>query len=329
MIRRLLRILGLLLAVLVVATTVGPYIVPLPAQPDLPPPEVARDLGLDGRFIDVDGTTTFIQEAGPTDGRAVFLIHGFGGSTFSWRLTLPALAEAGYHAVAIDLRNFGLSDKAWSADTSHAAQARFVRAAMDQLGIARASLVGHSMGANVAVHLAMASPERVTSLVLVDGATGDGRSGEFGGPLAGAAPLLLELPPLRRLAQHVIRRVVTPGRLAEILGSAYLDPGTVTPETRAGYLAQTRTPDWDLALLAVIRDRNERPLPRPLTALDIPAIVIWGAGDPWIPLASGEAIRDAIPGAAWAVIRGAGHLPFEEQPDAFMAELLRFLEAHS
>jgi pimeloyl-ACP methyl ester carboxylesterase len=174
----------------------------------------------------------------------------------------------------------------------------------------------------------MASPESVTSLVLVDAATGDGRPGGRGGPLAGAAPFLLELPPLRRLAQHVIRRVVTPGRLAEILGSAYLDPGTVTPETEAGYLAQIRTPDWDLALLAVVRDGQRSALPRPLSTLDVPVIVIWGAGDPWIPLASGEAIRDAIPGAALAVIPGAGHLPFEEQPDAFMTSLLPFLEAH-
>jgi len=45
---------------------------------------------------------TFVQESGPTDGPAVVLVHGFGGSTFNWRYTLPALAEAGYRAVALD-----------------------------------------------------------------------------------------------------------------------------------------------------------------------------------------------------------------------------------
>jgi pimeloyl-ACP methyl ester carboxylesterase len=88
----------------------------------------------------------------------VILLHGFGGSTFSWRLTLPALADAGYSAVALDLRGFGLSDKDGGADHGHAAQARYVAALMDELAIQDAVVVGHSMGGNVAAHLAVHAP---------------------------------------------------------------------------------------------------------------------------------------------------------------------------
>jgi pimeloyl-ACP methyl ester carboxylesterase len=326
--RRLLRALGFVVLGLLVILAVGPYLVPLPAQPDRDAAAVAAELGLDGRFITVDGTRTFIQEAGLAGGPAVVLIHGFGGSTFSWRLTLPALARAGYRAVALDLRDFGLSDKSWEADTSHGAQARFVLGVMDALGIGHAVIVGHSMGADVAVHLAMGAPDRVAALVLVDAATGDGRSGTMGGPLGALAPILLALPPVRRLAQQVLRRVITPERLNEILASAYLDPATLTPGIRAGYGGQVQTRDWDLALLAVTRDGTRSGLPLPLSSVTAPTLVIWGAEDPWVPISAGKAIRDAIPGAGWAVVPGAGHLPFEEQPDAFLADLLPFLEAH-
>jgi pimeloyl-ACP methyl ester carboxylesterase len=108
---------------------------------------------------------TFVQESGPTDGPAVVLVHGFGGSTFNWRYTLPALAEAGYRAVALDLMGFGLSDKSFDQDDSHAAQADFVADVMTALDIQRATLVGHSMGGNVIAHFALKYPERVEGLV--------------------------------------------------------------------------------------------------------------------------------------------------------------------
>ena len=56
-------------------------------------------------------------------------------------------------------------------------------------------------------------------------------------------------------------------------------------------------------------------------------MIIWGRDDPWIPLASGEALRDALPDAEWHIIDDAGHLPMEEQPAAFNDILLAWLES--
>ena len=326
--RRILLRLGQAVVLLLVLVVAASYLVPLPASPDQDP---ATLLPVGARLIQVPGEAgrTAVMEAGAPEAPAVVLIHGFGGSTFSWRLTVPALAAAGYHAVALDLVDFGLSEKRWDADTSHAAQARHVLAAMDALGIRRAVVAGHSMGGSVALHLAMAAPERVAALVLVDAAAREPREG---GALAGIGPALasgaLQLPPVRQVARQVVRRLVSADALVDVLRSAYADPAFVTPDIAAGYQAQTRTRDWDVALLAVSRDGGKNALPRALATLAVPTQVIWGRLDPWIPLARGEALKAAIPGALLDVIDGAGHLPFEERADAFMAVLLPFLTQH-
>lgn len=337
--RRLLRIAGrlvagavALVAILFVIALVAAQLLPLPGPDPVP---AASLLPPDGRLVEVPATLvdgspadratieTAVVEAGSADGPAVVLVHGFGGSTFSWRLTVPPLAAAGYRVVALDLANFGLATKGWEIDASHPAQARHVLAVMDALGIDRAVVVGHSMGASVVTHLALAAPERLRGIALVDAAVSP--AGTRGGPGGDAIAAALSIDPVRRLARQIVRRAVDEARLTSILASAYADPAFVTPEVAAGYLDQIRTADWDLALMAVTRDQRRNALPAPLASVAVPTIVVWGAIDPWIPLERGEALAAAIPGARLVTIPGAGHLPFEEDPPAFEAALLPFL----
>jgi pimeloyl-ACP methyl ester carboxylesterase len=310
------------IALVVLATlTIGPYLLPLPPNPDVSPEAFARP---GGRFLTVDGTRTWIQESGPPAGPAVVFLHGFGGSTFSWRETLEPVGEAGFHAIALDLRGFGLSDKRIDADYGHRAQAWFVLAAMDELDLDAAVVVGHSMGGNVAAHMALEAPERVRGLVLVDAATGpDGAGGGPGGPLLSAA---LHLPPVQRLARVVLRHTATPERVSALLRSAYLDPAAVTPDVEAGYLVPQRLADWDLALIGIVRDGGGNALADRFSTIATPTLVIWGDQDPWIPPSAGEEIRDALTDARLAIVADSGHLPFEEQPQAFLAALLPYLE---
>jgi pimeloyl-ACP methyl ester carboxylesterase len=322
--RRRLRRLGIALLVLLVAFIVVPFLIPLPPQPDRPAEEVAADLGLGGALVEADGTGVWVEEAGPADGPPVVLIHGFGGSSWSWRATLPALAAEGYRAVALDLANFGLSDKSWDLDTTHATQAELVAGVMDRLGIERATLVGHSMGANVLAWFAARHPDRLERAVLVDAATGPASTGGGGGIVG----QLVRLPNVRRIGQLVLRTQLTEERMAEILGSAYADPSRVTPETLSGYVAPLQTVDWDLGLLAIVRDGGDNDLDAPIDdVLDVPTVIIWGREDPWIPLSSGEALLAALPGAEWHVIDDAGHLPMEEQTAAFNDILITWLES--
>jgi pimeloyl-ACP methyl ester carboxylesterase len=308
------------LIVLVLAVVlVLPLALPLPPWPDRTADEF---LPAGARFINVAGLRTVLIELGNSVQPAVVLVHGFEGSTFSWRHTLPALQAAGYHAIAFDLKGFGLADKTFDADYSHAAQADFVAAVMTAAGIERATLVGHSMGGSVVAHFAMRHAQRVDQLVFVAGAITD-RAQSLA--LLQWVPVLLNLQPVQRWGQLILRTLVNPAARGAIARSAYYNPALLTPEVERAYLAPQNLRDWDLAQLGVLRDALRSTLPAPLHSIAAPTLVVWGGHDSWVPLAAGMHLHKMLPGSAWAFVPLAGHLPMEEQPAAFNTILLNFL----
>jgi pimeloyl-ACP methyl ester carboxylesterase len=309
--RRLLRA----IAVLLLLAVVVPYLLPLPG----PAGVAADELATGGRFVEVDGGRLYVELDGPPDGRPVVLLHGFGGSTFSWRATVSPLVAAGRRTLAIDLLGFGLSDKSFDADYGHPAQARRVAAAMAALDVGRAAVIGHSMGANVALHLAHSRSDLVERLVLVDASVQTEHS-------ALAPGQLLHLPPVARWGRIAARALATPERVTDILRSAYRDPQLVDEETAAGYLLPLGVRDWDNALLAIVRDAGGNALPIAPATIELPTLIVWGADDAWIDVVEGERLRRAMPRARLIVIDDAGHLPFEEQPTRFIDAVLPFLE---
>jgi pimeloyl-ACP methyl ester carboxylesterase len=306
-------------AILAFVFLVLPFLLPLPGERGRPASELVPGTG---RLLRVAGVQTYVEEAGPESGQAVILIHGFGGSTFSWRETIPALAAAGYRAVALDLKGFGLADKTLAADYSHAAQAEFVIAVMEALDVEQATLIGHSMGGNVAAHLALAQPERVEKLVLVDAAIVPG--GDGGPPFSGAS-WLARFPPAQRWARLLLRTAVDEARFRSILNSAVYDPVFVDDALVSGYRRSVLVEDWDLALLGIVRDSRDNALPAAPGSLAMPVLLIWGEADTWVATAQGEWLAATISGAEYVTIDKAGHLPMEEQPELFNRILLDFL----
>jgi pimeloyl-ACP methyl ester carboxylesterase len=146
----------------------------------------------DSRFATIDGVRVHWRERlgdAPEDRPLVVLLHGFGGSTFSWRHALDALADAGYPAVAVDLPPFGYSQRTGLGPS----WGELVRAVADRAAPGRDwVVVGHSMGAGVAAEIAANAQQRVAKLVFVDGTPGLRRPA--GIPFAWA----LYLPPVRR-----------------------------------------------------------------------------------------------------------------------------------
>lgn len=299
-----------------VGLTALPYGLPLGGPAMVHPSHLAD---ANGAFVQVEGESLYYTHV-PGPGEAVVLIHGFGGSTVTWEETGRALAAAGYDVYAVDLLGFGLSQKGWRHDLSHPAQARRVLGLMDALGIERAVIVGHSMGGNVAAHVALSAPERVSGLVLVSAAILGSSNG-----MQPVPPGLLSLPVVQRWAQIGLRALVVPMFDGLLFDAAALDV-TIPPETVEGYRRALQTPEWDLGLLALTRDADRNGLPAPLSTLRVPTLILWGAEDRWVAPDNGVQLEALIAGAQRIEFAGVGHLPMHEVPEAFNTALLAFLQ---
>ena len=144
--------------------------------------------GVRSRFIDgVNGLRMHLLEAGDPAAPCVLLLHGFPEIAYSWRKILPRLAEAGYHAVAPDLRGYGRTATRVTAFDEDLAPYRMTNRLLDALsllsalGRRQAALVGHDYGSWIAGFCALARPDVFASLTLMSA------------PFAGA-PSLAELP---------------------------------------------------------------------------------------------------------------------------------------
>lgn len=268
-------------------------------------------------YVDVNGVSAFVVQRGAADAPPVLFVHGFGGSTFSWRLTLGDVAEAGFRAIALDLPPFGLSERTADFDYSREALADFIAGLMDALTIDRATLVGHSMGGGVIAHFAVKYPERVEQLVFVAGAVDT----DAGGGASG----LLGFAPLARWVQLGVRTFITPERLSEILLSAYYNPGFIDETVLAGYQLPLRTEGWDSGLVAFIRDAGGGVAAEQLATINANTLLLWGEQDTWVPLARGQSLAQMLPNAVIQTYPRVGHLPMEEVADAFNLDLITFL----
>jgi pimeloyl-ACP methyl ester carboxylesterase len=300
-------------------------------------------LDADARYIDVNGASIYVIERGEPDGVPVLLLHGFGGSVFTWRYTIDPLVEAGYRVIAFDRPPYGLSDKNPDFTWSGMAYADLTVALMDALTIDAAVLVGHSAGGAVIAEVAALYPERVLALDFVAGAvlTGDAvadawatqqaqaRGGDNDSGIGGLAAGLRDINPRSPLAQLAVRALLTPERFADILISAYYDPTSVGSDVVEGYARPLTVQGWEAAFLNLLTGGMSAPVytPELWDTVNVPVLLQWGAEDSWVSPVVGMALSERISGSQLHLYPLTGHLPMEESIDAFNADLLAWLES--
>jgi pimeloyl-ACP methyl ester carboxylesterase len=140
-------------------------------------------------FADIDGIRIHYQEKGT--GPPLVLIHGYTSLTYTWREVFEPLSKS-FRVIAVDLKGFGFSSKP-DGDYSRRAQAVLVAHLLDHLHIEKAWLCGNSMGGEVALNVALANPQHVAGLILIDSA---GVEVPGRGTLA---PAYLQIPVVGRL----------------------------------------------------------------------------------------------------------------------------------
>ena len=315
---RALRILSYAILTFLFLVCVVPYLIPLgETQAEISPDNL---IGEHGRFLDIDGVSIYMEEQNPESAQAtIVLIHGLGGSTFSWRHNAPFFASQGYRVVSLDMKGFGLSYKDFASDYSHPEQAGLLAQVLARLGIDRAYFVGHSMGTSVMLHFAHLYPEKVLGLISVDGAVSLHEGASY--PFA-----LLNFGPFRRIGEVFLTRYATKERIGQILRSTYYRQDIVTAEVIDGYYNRLVISRWAQSLLAMTRDMSKNTITFALEGLEFPTLILWGEHNTWVARTNIDQWKDEIPMAQFHAVPEAGHLLMEE--DLFNNMMLAFLQSH-
>lgn len=300
----------------------------------LPPPmKLARieDFAPPEEFLMIGSVKTHFVRTGDV-GRPVVLIHGFGASTYTWQKAMAALAPR-YRVYALDLKGFGLSAKPKDGQYHVGAYTDQLLGFLDAMKLDRPVLVGHSLGGALATRIALFHPERVGALVLVSpvpvslSRDHDALNRVGGGEVRTAAEKAALLNPklASRMIPVLLRSAITRQTVEAGLKLAYHDPKHVTPELVEIYYRPITIEGAAEALASMATLPPPAAPPPPLQGLKIPALVAWGGHDAVMPLERFETYARTIPGAEKVVFPGSGHVPHEEEPDAFNARLLEFL----
>lgn len=302
------------------ALTIAPYWL-LKREQYIEPEKLADD---SGRFVSVDGVKTYYVEYGAPHQPTLIFMHGFGGSTFNWRYLLRPLAQTGYRTIAFDRPPFGLSDKPDRFNYDLSAQAAFTVRFMDALGIQKATLIGHSLGANVAMRVALAHPQRVQCLICLNAAIN----------YLGKSPIwlahLLRLPFIAFWSRIILRFILQPQPFARFIASTHKHPKLLNTAEINVYLRPKRLRGWDTGLLSIARHTIHGRIPDDhITTTKAPCLLIWGENDPIIPLKWGLKLHQLLPSAQWIAYPHVGHSPMEENPAGLIKDIQAFLAAHS
>jgi pimeloyl-ACP methyl ester carboxylesterase len=258
-----------------------------------------------GAIADIDGVPIHYIESGSGPNAAV-LIHGFLGHTFTFRHMMPELAKD-YRVIAVDLKGYGYSGRLKKSDHSLTEQARLVTRVMDHLGISRASIVGHSMGGEVAMRLAAGWPERVDRLVLAASVSGDRI------PTLPVTPLIKPFLWLfgRLFGRRIFRR-------------QFYDPSKATREVYEGYRRPLRIKGTGDTIYQTLRDgRREKPVNT--SGIQQPVLILWASHERILPRWTLNRLRKRFPRAEVVTIDRAGHLLLEEHPEASNSVMRAFL----
>lgn len=268
------------------------------ARPTRPPAAPTAEPA--NRTLDVRGIATHLFEAGSPDAPPLLYLHG----TFLGNLWLDAhqrLAER-FHVYAPDMPGFGLTARPdWMRDMSD--YVLYLRDLLDALGLERPLVAGHSLGAWMALELAVWYPERVARLILCNAAGIRVKGSPIGDIFA--------------MNAH------------ELVAACFDNPLAAAPllpaEVNVDYLLDQYRQRTTLASLAWNPNYDPK-LERRLERITCPTLIVWGATDRLIPPIYGETLHQLIAGSQLVTLAGTGHMPMFEQPAEWCAAIAAFAD---
>lgn len=269
---------------------------------------------------ELSGARVRVYETGEASAeQAVVFVHGNPGSADDWVPLADAVAEAGLRAVAFDLPDFGESTAAPGFAHDVLAYAGFVDELLAALGVLRAQLVLHDFGGPIGLVWAAGHAERLASATLID-------TGILPGYRWHRMARLWRTPLLGELIQATTFR----GGFRRLIAAAEPRglPRPFLDRMYDQYDRRTRR-----AVLKLYRSTDDpgaagEAFAAHIAPLDIPALVIWGERDSYLPSSYAGRQRDAFPSADVHVLPASGHWPFVDAPEPVTRLLVEFVLAH-
>lgn len=272
-----------------------------------------------GELVRVNGMDTWVVRAGPRGGVPVVFLHGVPTSAYVYREIVRAMFEE-FDCIAFDWPGFGRSAKPRRLDLSHRARMEHLLALLDGLGLAKVHLVVHDVGGPAGLLLAVERPERVARLVVLNTTV---YKRDYRPPL----PALTQLVPVvRGLARPLFQKpafefffrhgCARPERLSAEVLESHWRLATRESGLRVVFDTWAQLPEG-AASIERIRAR--------MGQLQHPALVLFGADDPYLPPPNAERLAKALPHAELQLLAKAGHFLQEDAPEEVADRIMRFL----
>lgn len=260
------------------------------------------------RFAHVDldtGVRLRYAEAGEPGAEPLIMLHGYSDSWYSFSPIIPLL-ESRYRLLALDQRGHGASDQPASGYALRDL-AQDVVAFMDELGIRRATIVGHSMGSLVAQQTGIIAPERVERLVLIGSGTDFQQMNDLGAfaEVVNSLTDPVSLEFIRGFQESTIYHPVP----KEFLDSAIGESTRLTARV------------WK----ALLEGMLTTPPADELARKGIPTLLVWGDKDSVFPPANRDALARQLPAAERLDYEETGHATHWERPEQFAEDLHDFI----
>lgn len=237
--------------------------------------------------------------------KTLFLIHGFLASSFSFRYIIPELMKQ-YQIIAVDIPPFGRSGKDLKYTFSYENIAATFIQLIHKLQLKNVSLIGHSMGGQIGLYMALQQPEIFDKIILFASS----------GYLQQVRKSLIFLSYLPFAHIFVKKKLVDSGGVEGNLLKVVYDKNQITEDMIQGYLEPFIENDAIFHALAKFsRDREGDLSKEDLNKINTPCLLVWGAQDRIVPLQVGKRLNQDLPNSKLVVLEKTGHLTPEERPD--------------
>jgi haloalkane dehalogenase len=260
------------------------------------------------------------REAGDSNDRVALLVHGYPESSYMWHDVLPALADAGWRALAPDLPGYGDSEVGAGTGTGAGAGTwerhtealdRFAR----ELGLGPVALVMHDWGVMIGLRWACEQPDAASSLTISDGGFFSDRrwhdlANVMRSPSAGEELIRAYTPEGFAAAMRTMSSGISDEAIAEYW------KGFAGDARRLGHLELYRSGDFEKLV----------PYDGRVAALDLPALILWGEADKFAGVKMARRFHEELPGSELVLLQGAGHFVWDDEPEQATRALVDFLQ---